>query len=534
MDSKTALDKKNLLSVYSEIGTLKKVLVHCPDRGIGGVLPDKAQEWLYEDIVHLKQMRKEFEVFKKILLAYLDPKQLKAWFEAEITFNDPERSLASAMCNQYIKSDYVVDIQDLLADILTDEKIRAEIVIAICALEDKTYQFQQTLMDVSLLSALELSKILITGHVDEPKKLGLKYAYVWPPAPNLLFTRDIGVTIGSQFLLSRTAAKTRKRESILSRYITYYYLLKNHPEDVVEIKPDSLAFLFNEKDSKDRHVTLEGGDVMTIAPKHLLIGCSERTTPYACQKIIAKLFKDDHSEIERISVINLPKKRAMMHLDTVLTQVDRGTWVLFKQLFEGESYQRDDEILLALGVDLHKYDDANIAKVTQFIKQKDQSYQVNPHIQTIKSLLLDISCRDYGCKEDEVTFIYSADGAMIDAEREQWTDSCNVVALKEGVVLGYDRNDKTALCFKQAGFELVDVSQLLLKLKEQWQLNQSIDIHSFLEKEVPQKALLLLPSAELSRARGGPHCMTMPIERDAVLGKPIGVEHAEAKSEIEA
>jgi len=90
--------------------------------------------------------------------------------------------------------------------------------------------------------------------------------------------------------------------------------------------------------------------------------------------------------------------------------------------------------------------------------------------------------------------------------REQWTDSCNLLALKEGVVLGYDRNDKTVDAFKQNGFEVIRVNDLLQKFET-----------GELDPQKMKDTLILMPSAELSRARGGFHCMSMPLLRDKVI-----------------
>jgi len=103
-------------------------------------------------------------------------------------------------------------------------------------------------------------------------------------------------------------------------------------------------------------------------------------------------------------------------------------------------------------------------------------------------------------------FIYSGNNTFPFDAREQWTDSCNLLAVKEGVVLGYDRNDKTVEAFKQNGFEVVKVSELLEKFE-----NNEIDPQEM------KDTLILMPSAELSRARGGFHCMSMPVLRDKIL-----------------
>ncbi|HTJ50133.1 MAG TPA: arginine deiminase family protein, partial [Cyclobacteriaceae bacterium] len=104
-----------------------------------------------------------------------------------------------------------------------------------------------------------------------------------------------------------------------------------------------------------------------------------------------------------------------------------------------------------------------------------------------------------------IVFIYSGNNEFPYDLREQWTDSCNVLALKEGVVLGYDRNDKTTDAFKAHGFNVIHAHELLDQLEA-----KTITVDAM------KDTLILMPSAELSRARGGFHCMSMPLLRDEI------------------
>ncbi len=501
------------LGVYSEVGTLNKVLIHYPDKGIGGVIPSKAQEWLYEDIVHLERMQKEYEYFRKILLAYMDPDVLLEWIKLEQSGLTSKASPASVYSPDFISSNKVIDTEELLADVLAEPLIRLQLVASVCAIEGTRHVIQEYLADPKELSPKQLARVLITGILDETRLKDSDSGLVFAPIPNFLFTRDIGITIGDYLLLSKAARQSRKRESILARYIAYYALFKGCPDKVIEIANDHDAFLQEASIQESQDVTIEGGDVMAIAPGHLLIGFSERTTPYACEKVIQTLFKMNQCKIKKISIVKLPRMRAMMHLDTVMTQVSRNTWVLFKQLVEhnGIDINRAD-IFEELGVPVPKA--SNFAEVSQFVRKGNiGNYKINKKISSLKDLLMDISCNDYGCRPEEVQFIYSAQGNLLHDEREQWTDSCNVTAIKEGVVVGYDRNDHTALGFEKAGYKPVLIKEVIDLLAEKIRQNPDFDIAAFLSQTVPEKVLLMLPSAELSRARGGPHCMTMPISR---------------------
>jgi arginine deiminase len=139
-------------------------------------------------------------------------------------------------------------------------------------------------------------------------------------------------------------------------------------------------------------------------------------------------------------------------------------------------------------------------EIIQFFSDQQQPR----HFKSLEELLDDISQHDLQSTEP-TRFIYSGNNTFPFDAREQWTDSCNLLALKEGVVLGYDRNDKTAEAFKANGFKTMKVNKLLQQLE-----NKKITIDEL------QDLLILMPSSELSRARGGFHCMSMPLLRDEI------------------
>jgi arginine deiminase len=152
-------------------------------------------------------------------------------------------------------------------------------------------------------------------------------------------------------------------------------------------------------------------------------------------------------------------------------------------------------------------------EVLRFYKPLQQAYHpgtnyqldIRDKIQGLESLLHNISIEDYGVAPEDVTIIYSGNNVFPYDEREQWTDSCNLLALKEGVVVGYDRNDETMKAFQAAGFTVIKVTDLLQKFQ-----------NKELTPAQVQNTLIVLPSAELSRARGGAHCMSMPLLRENI------------------
>jgi arginine deiminase len=187
-----------------------------------------------------------------------------------------------------------------------------------------------------------------------------------------------------------------------------------------------------------------------------------------------------------------------MHIDTVFTQVKRNMWVMLGH-FSKKSIKREDADSVQRVLSESKKEEK--LKIIQFSK-KDIASPV--YFDNLEDLLYDISKNDLGCK-DKVKFIYSGNNEFPFDAREQWTDSCNLLALREGVVLGYDRNDKTVEAFKEAGFNVIRAEDLIEKLEKR--------------KTSPEKikdTLILMPSAELSRARGGFHCMSMPLLRDDI------------------
>ena len=502
---------KNNIYVSSEIGTLRRLLVHSPDGGIGKIIPTKFKDWLYDDTVDLEKMQDEYDEYIKILLYFLDPPKIQKINNWEKKHGD-NRAIFMPNKEEYFSSNFVIEIQEILAKILDNTSIKSKLVSAVCSIEGCTYPIENKL---NHLSPIELSKTLITGIIKEHKK----ETFIFPPLPNLVFTRDIGITIKDHILLSKTAKLARKRESILAKYIAYFYLFEDKQEAVIEISEDSDYFLDDEKHQINKIVTIEGGDIMMMSPNHLIVGCSERTSPSAVDKIIHKIFSIKSLEIEYISVIKIKAERAQMHIDTIFTQVSKAHWVLHPKFSEKLKLERDKQNknysqLLRTGKDELEHKEVDII---QFFKHKNATYDPSKNyiykestkLKGMEDFLVSISVRDFGIKEAEVQIIYSGNNEFPYSEREQWTDSCNLLAIKDGVVLGYDRNSKTAKAFEeQLGYDVVKSSVLIKEFENPEPGNRKPDTLA--------KTLILLPSSELSRARGGSHCMSMPLLRDEV------------------
>jgi arginine deiminase len=473
------------ISVTSEVGTLKRLLVHSPDSGLGKVVPSKAQDWLFEDIVHLETIRKnEYDYYTKILLYFLDPEKIKGKL-AEIDSEANDRAFYKPENDQFFKSDKVIELQWLLAEILDDVNIKTELVSSVCAIEGCTYLTHKILLQYA---AKELAKTFVSGTSSEKQLL-------FAPIPNFIFTRDIGITINNYVLLNKPAKKARTREALLAKYIFFNHpLFADYKDNIIELSDSQYSFLLPKEDD-DKKVTLEGGDIMVVSDKHLLVGVSERTSSEAAVKITNTMF--EKGIVDKVTIVKIPKKRDYMHIDTVFTQVKRNVWVMLGN-FSRKAVKHEDENAIERILEIKKEEKI---KILQFHKKCPD----NPiSFDSLEDLLVDISKTDLHC-EEEVKIIFSGNNEFPYSAREQWTDSCNLLALKEGVVLGYDRNDKTTQAFKDNGFSVINAKDLIAQLEA-----GTLDVNTITD------TVILMPSAELSRARGGFHCMSMPLLREGL------------------
>ncbi len=469
--------------VGSEVGTLRRLFVHSPDKGIGRILPSKAQDWLFDDIVHLPTMRQEYDQYLLLLLYFLDPDKVRGRL-AELTAPGYDRGFFKPGHPDFHASDRVVEIEQLLMDILAEGAVRDKLVAAACALERCSYATQELLLQ---LPAAHLARTLIAGSMPDG-------TMICAPIPNFIFTRDLGVVINEHLLLNKPARLARNRESMIAKFILY-----NHPlfaecrDQVLEIEHDNHFFLVPDSDRDVRRLTLEGGDTMMVSPDHLLLGISERTTALAVSQTIKMLFA--RNVVSKVTAVTIPAKRDYMHIDTIFTQVRRDTWVLLGALGRANTALEADHLVEVLTGRRSAED----IRILQFQKGKEDSpYEFD----YLEDLFADISENDLHSGRP-TQFIYAGQNQFPFGAREQWTDGCNLLAIREGVVVGYDRNDRTADSFRAAGFAVVRVEELLA----QFERGQT-------DPAALRDTLITLPSAELSRARGGSHCMSFPLWRE--------------------
>ncbi|MCB9274120.1 MAG: arginine deiminase [Lewinellaceae bacterium] len=414
------------IHVSSEIGPLKRVIVHRPDEGISRISPKRSEELLFDDIVYLPKMQEEHDVFTNTLRAFLGKNN-------------------------------VLETAELLEEALAyDEESKLEMVEKIVDYEELPSSYKQLLLS---LPNEVLTKVLITGYY------AAEDYFLFDPIPNFIFTRDIAVTVNDHVIITKPAKEARFRENFLTRFIFWAHPIFR------KLREEGRIINLNRVDEfppskRGEVVSIEGGDAMVLNEDYLLIGCSERTTSYAIRSLKEVLLRK--GVVKHVVQANIPNDRSFMHIDTVFTQINHDHIVAYKPI-----------VLDGLGSYVEVFSKGGMVRqyptVQDFIKK-----EINPNME----------------------FILSGNGESPYQEREQWTDGCNLVALKPGVALTYDRNPMTEQAFAKAGYRVVHARELLAAFND-----------GILKPSEISNTIIMLPSNELSRARGGSHCMTCPIER---------------------
>ena len=371
-----------------------------------------------------------------------------------------EHDVFTAVLRAFLGKENVLETQQLLAEALgADEESKQWMINEIIDYEELPSDVKELLQG---LSNDELADLLISGYMEKEDY------YLFDPIPNFIFTRDIAVVVNDYVIITKAARSARFRENFLARFIFFAHPIFKDTRDQNKIINMNDVNEFPPSRKGD-FISIEGGDMMIINKDYLLIGCSERTNSYSIKLLKEALFA--RKVVKNVVQVNIPLDRAYMHLDTIFTQINVNHTCAFKPIIlEG----------LSSYVEVHRHTGTSTtyASLDEFLKA-----EINT----------------------KMKFILSGDGESPWQEREQWTDGCNLVALRQGVALTYDRNPKTELAFRDYGYTVIHARQLLADFES-----------GKLKPEDIKNTIITLPSNELSRARGGSHCMTCPIERESI------------------
>jgi len=402
------------IHVNSEIGKLKKVMLHKPGKELENLMPEYLERLLFDDIPYLRIAQEEHDSFADILRQ-----------------NDVEVVYLSDLVEESIINEEVRN--QLIAELIDDAGIKTS------RERDILTEYFRSLNKKTMIAQMMagIRKTDIQQFEDKSlgdflRNLNNEYPFILDPMPNLYFTRDPFATIGNGVSIHKMCTETRHRETLFAKFIFAY-----HP-----LYKDTKVWY-----DRNENFSIEGGDILILNPETIAIGISQRTHENAIEKFAQKVLTEE-SHFKKILAINIPKQRTFMHLDTVFTMVDYDKFTIHPNIM------RDMDV---------------------FVIERDKENKIRITQET--SSLSDVLKRHLNL--DKVDLIKCGSDSIIDSAREQWNDGSNTLAIAPGEVVVYSRNYVTNEILQEHGVKTY-----------------------------------VMPSSELSRGRGGPRCMSMPLVRD--------------------
>lgn len=374
--------------ITSDIGKLEKVIVHRPGEELEYLTPKYLEELLFDEIPWLERAREEHDKFANLMRN----EGVEVYYISELMEEvlNKDSKLKENFIIDHLNLSHISnpDTRDAVFEYLMEKGNKYVIETLIRGLKK---DYVQTLKDCQSLA--DLTKY--------------SFPFYLAPLPSMYFSRDQGIQIGKEMLIGSMFNDTRKRETLFIEYILKHNNLFKDTSRVTEeeIPPG-----------------VEGGDIIVLSEKTIMIGLSERTTVQAIETIAQELLVKKQLAKE-ILVVQIPAKRAYMHLDTVFTMVDM------------------DKFLMYPGIKEHTY-----------------TYLLTPDK---KGKVKAISCPSLQEAIEKslgypVKIIYSGADDPIIAAREQWGDSTNTLAISPGKVMVYNRNMVTNRQLNKEGIEILE------------------------------------------------------------------------------